>query len=92
MVGVHDDLVISVNVIILACSLILRRRRALKGRRHRFWVRPSWFYRNTEGQVSALLPRRRARDEGYFRKCHQINTTSVTTQTTSNKCHGETHL
>ncbi|KAM7311119.1 uncharacterized protein ISCGN_008026 [Ixodes scapularis] len=67
MAGVDDDLVISINVIFLACSLILRRRRARKARRSRFWVRPSWRFRNTEGQASALLPRLRARDEGYFR-------------------------
>ncbi|CAN8004230.1 unnamed protein product [Ixodes pacificus] len=67
MAGVEDDLLISINVILLACSLILRRRRALKARRRRFWVRPSWRFRNTEGQARALLPRLRARDEGYFR-------------------------
>ncbi|KAG0433156.1 hypothetical protein HPB47_020186 [Ixodes persulcatus] len=52
MAGIDDDLVISMNVLILDCSLISRRRRALKGRKRRFWVRPSWCYRNTEGQIS----------------------------------------
>ncbi|KAG0431463.1 hypothetical protein HPB47_021782, partial [Ixodes persulcatus] len=41
--------------------------RTITARRRRFWVRPSWRFRNTEGQASALLPRLRARDEGYFR-------------------------
>lgn len=68
MAGVDVDLVISINVILLASSLILRRRRTLKARRRRFWVRPSWRFRNTDGQASALLPRLRARDEGYFRE------------------------
>ncbi|XP_070392791.1 uncharacterized protein [Dermacentor albipictus] len=62
-----DDTLITLNVIILACSLLLRHRRTQNARRRRFWVRPSWRYRNVEGQASALLPRLRAKDEAYFR-------------------------
>ncbi|CAN7945885.1 unnamed protein product, partial [Ixodes hexagonus] len=66
MAGADDDMVTVVNAMVLVISLILRRRRAQRTRR-RFWVRPSWRYRNTEGQASSLLPRLRARDEVYFR-------------------------
>ncbi|KAH6924117.1 hypothetical protein HPB50_012235 [Hyalomma asiaticum] len=61
-----DDVVATINIIVLVCSLLLRRRRVKKTRR-RYWVRPCWRYRNLEGQARALLPRLRARDEGYFR-------------------------
>ncbi|CAN7949215.1 unnamed protein product, partial [Ixodes pacificus] len=62
-----DELVITVNTIILVCSLLLRRRGFQKAKKRRWWVRPSWRYRNLQGQASALLPRLRATDEIYFR-------------------------
>ncbi|XP_077497908.1 uncharacterized protein LOC144108585 [Amblyomma americanum] len=55
------------SVLVIVCSLLLRRRRAQKARRRRLWVHPCWRYRDVEGQANALLPRLRARDEGFFR-------------------------
>lgn len=60
------DIVATVCIIMLVCSVLLRRRRVHQ-RKRRYWVRPSWRYRNVEGQARALLPRLRARDEGFFR-------------------------
>ncbi|KAK8759497.1 hypothetical protein V5799_002871, partial [Amblyomma americanum] len=66
MSDTDEELLVTVNTIILICGLLVRRRRARK-RTRRFWVRPIWRYRDTEGQAHTLLPRLRARDEGYFR-------------------------
>ncbi|XP_072142416.1 uncharacterized protein [Dermacentor andersoni] len=66
MSDTDEELLVTVNTIILLCALLVRRRRA-RNRTRRFWVRPVWRYRDTEGQARTLLPRLRARDEGYFR-------------------------
>ncbi|XP_077511892.1 uncharacterized protein LOC144122188 [Amblyomma americanum] len=67
MAGADDDVLTTMSVLVIVCSLLLRRRRAQKARRRRFWVHPCWRYRDVEGQANALLPRLRARDEGFFR-------------------------
>ncbi|XP_037564215.1 uncharacterized protein LOC119443133 [Dermacentor silvarum] len=61
-----EELLVTVNTIILVCSLLVRRRRA-RQRTRKFWVRPIWRYRDTESHAHTLLPRLRARDERYFR-------------------------
>ncbi|KAL1470226.1 hypothetical protein MTO96_024505 [Rhipicephalus appendiculatus] len=66
MLNPDEELLVTVNIIVLVCSLLLRRRRARR-RPRRFWVRPIWLYRDNDGQAQALLPRLRARDETYFR-------------------------
>nr|XP_037285860.1 protein ALP1-like [Rhipicephalus microplus] len=61
-----DDLLATLNVTMMACLLLLQRRRSRNAPR-RYWVHPLWRYRDTEGQAHTLLPRLRARDEVYFR-------------------------
>ncbi|XP_077506251.1 uncharacterized protein LOC144115669 [Amblyomma americanum] len=67
MAGSNDEVLATVNVVILACSLLLHRRRARNARKRRFWVRPMFRRREQEGQARLLLPRLRAEDEAYFR-------------------------
>ncbi|XP_054929960.1 uncharacterized protein [Dermacentor andersoni] len=67
MADADDDVLTTMSVLVIVCSLLLRRRRAQKARRRRFWVHPCWRYRDVEGQANVLLPRLRARDEGFFR-------------------------
>ncbi|KAL1479170.1 hypothetical protein MTO96_052076 [Rhipicephalus appendiculatus] len=62
-----DDLLATLNVTMIACLLLLRRRRSRHAPR-RFWVHPLWRYRDTEGHAHTLLPRLRARDEVFSEK------------------------
>ncbi|KAL3189805.1 hypothetical protein MRX96_020831 [Rhipicephalus microplus] len=65
MVG-DDNLLATLNVTLMACLLLLQRRRSRNAPR-RYCVHPLWRYRDTEGQAHTLLPCLRARDEVYFR-------------------------
>ncbi|XP_070385612.1 uncharacterized protein [Dermacentor albipictus] len=79
MADADNDVLTTMSVLVIVCSLLLRRRRAQKARRRRFWVHPCWRYRDVEGQANALLPRLRARDEGFFRDVFRMPPSSFDT-------------
>ncbi|XP_064460971.1 uncharacterized protein LOC135370954 [Ornithodoros turicata] len=63
-----NDVLATIEVLLLTVSLILRKRRSQTNQSsRRYWVRPVLRYRDVEGQASGLLPRLRSRDVSWFR-------------------------